>query len=152
MDLACGRGANSILMARQGLCVDAWDISDVAINFLADQAKRGEVQVNPQVRDVVVFPPVPDSYDVVLVSFFLERELMPALVKALKPGGLLFYQTYNAFNVTGNVPSNPDFRLKENELLTLFPTLRLVYYCENGELGDTTKGVRDISMFIGRKL
>ncbi|PUD99067.1 MAG: hypothetical protein C3L24_11545, partial [Candidatus Sedimenticola endophacoides] len=30
LDLACGRGANALLMARQGLRVSAWDLSPVA--------------------------------------------------------------------------------------------------------------------------
>ena len=38
LDLACGLGANSILLARQGLKVAAWDIADVAIAALQETA------------------------------------------------------------------------------------------------------------------
>ncbi|MEW7979935.1 MAG: methyltransferase domain-containing protein [gamma proteobacterium symbiont of Phacoides pectinatus] len=38
LDLACGRGANALLMARHGLRVSAWDLSPVAIERLRREA------------------------------------------------------------------------------------------------------------------
>ncbi len=35
LDLACGLGANSLLLAQKGLQVSAWDISEVALEKLA---------------------------------------------------------------------------------------------------------------------
>ena len=35
-----------------------------------------------------------DQYDLIVVFYFLRRELFPALVSALKPGGILIYRTY----------------------------------------------------------
>jgi hypothetical protein len=34
------------------------------------------------------------KYDVIVVSYFLYRPLLPPISQALKPGGLLFYQTF----------------------------------------------------------
>ena len=34
LDLACGMGQNSLWLARQGLVVDSWDVSEVALNKL----------------------------------------------------------------------------------------------------------------------
>ncbi len=36
---------------------------------------------------------MPESFDVIVVSHLLDRTLAPALVAALRPGGLLYYQT-----------------------------------------------------------
>jgi tellurite methyltransferase len=40
LDLACGLGGNSILLAQQGLKVDAWDIADVPVAALQELALR----------------------------------------------------------------------------------------------------------------
>jgi tellurite methyltransferase len=40
LDLACGSGGNAILLAQQGLKVDAWDIADVPVAALQELALR----------------------------------------------------------------------------------------------------------------
>jgi len=67
---------------------------------------------------------------VIVVSRFLDRGLCPALAHALKPGGLLFYQTYTIDSSEG--PGNPAYRLQRNELLRLFPDLQVIFYREEG--------------------
>jgi 2-polyprenyl-3-methyl-5-hydroxy-6-metoxy-1,4-benzoquinol methylase len=94
LDLACGLGANSLLLAEQGLEVHAWDISSVAIAQLDKLAQQSGLEVHLQERDVSTQPPAPDSVDVLVVTHFLVRAMAADLVAALKPGGLLFYQTY----------------------------------------------------------
>lgn len=151
LDLACGRGANALLLARSGLAVAAWDISDVAINALQATAEVQHLAIDAQVRDVLARPPEPESFDVILVSHFLERNLADSLVDALRPGGLLFYQTFAHSCLTGEGPKNPAFRLGRNELLALFSSLKLVYYRENEALGNIALGLRDLALFIGQK-
>ena len=69
----------------------------------------------------------------IVVSYFLERGLVGALQQALKPRGLLYYQTFSGDKRYGRGPKNPDYRLKSNEMLTLFSQLRLIYYDESGQ-------------------
>jgi tellurite methyltransferase len=86
-----------------------------------------------------------EQYDLVLVFYYLQRELFPALISALRPGGFLFYKTYMAEQrfsgraaktgtvKTGTVktgPSHPMFRLEPNELLRAFSSLRVLHYHE----------------------
>lgn len=127
LDLACGLGGNALWLAQRGFTVDAWDLSDVAIGKLAKFAATAGLPVEPAVRDVIVNPPPPGSYQLIVVSRFLERALAPALSKALRPGGRLFYQT---FGPSGPGPSNPAFRLGSRELSRLFPDLRVLVYKE----------------------
>jgi hypothetical protein len=61
--------------------------------------------------------------------FFLHRDSCRQLAAALKPGGLLFYQTFNTDNQEG--PCNPKFVLQRNELLALFAGLEIIAYLEN---------------------
>ncbi len=152
LDLACGLGANALLLARCGLEVSAWDFSPVAVERLRAAAAGAGLAVATAVRDVVAAPPAPESFDVIVVGRFLERALAPALCAALRPDGLLFYQTFIRDKVTGVGPSNPDYLLAENELLHLFvPPLVLRVYREEGRVGDTHRGFRNEAMLVAQK-
>ncbi len=150
LDLACGLGESALLLARQGLHVAAWDLSRVAIERLQQEAGSRDLQIESRVRDVCKEPPEPASFDVILVSHFLDRDLAPALTEALLPGGLLFYQTFIREAVSDCGPSNPAFRLAANELLRLFSTLEVRFYREEGRVGDLQQGTRDIAQLVAQ--
>lgn len=152
LDLACGLGGNALLLAEQGLQVTAWDISPVAIERLTGVAQnKGLANLSAEVRDIEERPPSPGSFDLIVVSYYLERRLTQNLIDALKPGGLLFYQTFTRVAVSSEGPSNPDFRLGDNELLQLFSPLQLRFYREENRLGDQSLGDRDIAMLVAEK-
>jgi tellurite methyltransferase len=151
LDLACGLGANAILLAQQGLEVDAWDIADVAVAALHTAALRHQLPLHAEVRDVEVHPPEAATFDVIVVSHFLDRGIIPALIQALKPGGLIYYQTFTRQCVSDRGPQRQKFRLAEQELLQLFSSLQVLFYREEGRIGDVQKGFRDEAMFVGRK-
>src|SRR5574341_400067 len=117
LDLACGAGGNALLLAAHGLETWAWDIADAALARLQAVAQQRGVVLHAAVRDVVACPPLPGSFNVIVVSRFLERRLAPALIQALTPAGLLFYQTFT--RVTAGAvwgPTNPAYRLAPQEL------------------------------------
>ena len=149
LDLACGLGANALFMARRGLHTQAWDWSREAVRRL-EAAAQG-LTLTAQVRDVVQAPPEPRSFDVVVVSRFLERGLLPALANALRPGGLLFYQTFTRERVDDTGPNRPQFRLAENELLERFRTLRVLVYREEGRVGDCRRGFRNEALLVAHR-
>jgi tellurite methyltransferase len=151
LDLASGLGGNALHLARCGLDAHAWDISGEALAKLEGFARDLGLAVRTEARDVAGDPPAPESFDVIVVSRFLDRALAPALSAALKPGGLLFYQTFTRERVTPAGPRNPAFLLEPNELLALFRGLRVVVYREEGTIGDGSRGVRNEALFIGRK-
>lgn len=151
LDLACGLGANALLLAEAGLTVTAQDVSSVAIGKLQLTARKLALQINAEVRDVLITPPAAAQYDVIVVSYYLERALAPAIMHALKPGGLLFYQTWCRQKVTNKGPTNPDYLLADNELLTLFAGLKLRVYREEALLGDKSKGFRNVAMLVAER-
>lgn len=151
LDLACGTGANAIFLARQGLQTSAWDISSEAIARLRENAKANDISLETRVCDVTESPPAPASFDVIVVSYFLERSLMPALIDALRPDGLLFYQTFTRERVDDSGPRNEDYRLDRNELLHLCRQLTIRIYREEGVIGDTGQGLRNEALLIGQK-
>ena len=132
LDLAAGMGGNALELAHRGFDSHAWDISQVAMSRLEVKASLSGLTVHCQARDVVASPPEPQSFDLIIVSRFLERTLCPAISNALVPGGLLFYQTFTIDSSEG--PGNPAYRLQRNELLHLFPRLQIIYYREEGIL------------------
>ncbi|OYY75112.1 MAG: hypothetical protein B7Y40_01435 [Gammaproteobacteria bacterium 28-57-27] len=150
LDLACGLGANALYLAGRGLQVSAWDGSAQAIARLQTEAQARGLTLTAAVRDVVEQPPEPASLDVIVVAHFLERRLFPALIAALRPGGLLFYQTFTTQRVEGqSTPSNPDFLLAPNELLELCQPLRILAYREDGLAGNLTQGMRARAACVG---
>lgn len=91
------------------------------------------------------------AFDVIVVSLFLDRTLTDGIIAALKPGGILYYQTYTLEKIGQKGPGNPDYLLAENELLSLFSPLRIVYYRENGRIGDVNLGLRNEAQLIACK-
>jgi tellurite methyltransferase len=145
LDLACGLGANALLLARLGLQVSAWDLSPVAIARLRAAAKAEGLRIDARVRDVQARPPAPDSFDLLCVVHFLDRGLAPALAAALRPGGRLFFQTWVGQQRGGRGPSNPVYRLQPGELPDLFPTLIVRHY---REVGPPDSGFHDQAQLI----
>lgn len=151
LDLACGLGANALCLAQQGLESHAWDLSTVALDKLETFAQQQALKITTLQRDVAQYPPEKNSFDVIVVSQFLHRPLFPALIAALKPDGLLFYQTFNQQKIASDGPSNPEFLLAPKELLRLLSPLEVVFYREEGRCGDLGKGLRTFSYYIGQK-
>jgi 2-polyprenyl-3-methyl-5-hydroxy-6-metoxy-1,4-benzoquinol methylase len=151
LDVASGMGANAVLLAQHGLEVDAWDISPVATEQLQSFATENNLGIHAAARNIVEQPPGVEEYDVIVVSHFLERELMPKLIDALKPGGLLFYQTFSRARVDDSGPRNEAFRLRDNELLEFCSAMRILVYREEGAVGNTREGFRNLAMIVAQK-
>ena len=110
------------------------DISEVGITQAKENAGRSAAasSIVTEVRDLNTAQDLGrEQYDLVLVFFFLQRELFPALTAALKPGGHLIYKTYTTEQQRfEGGPSHPMFLLQPNELLHAFPSLRVLHYHE----------------------
>lgn len=152
LDVACGTGSNALFLARHGLKVSAWDISEQAIKILNEKASQLGIHIETKICDVVNEPPAENSFDVIVVSYFLERKLIPELIKALNYEGLLFYQTFSRERIDDTGPSNNDYRLARNELLELCHNLKIILYHEEGLVGNTQQGFRNEVMLIGQRL
>jgi tellurite methyltransferase len=152
LDLACGLGANAILLAQQGLKISAWDISDVALQRLQHSAAIQQLSIDTELRDVVASPPQASQFDVIVVSHFLDRGLFPSLKAALNPQGLLFYQTFILDKCTEDGPGNPEYLLAQNELLRLCAGMRVLAYREEGRVGDCTRGFRNEALIVVQRL
>ncbi|MEK6750482.1 MAG: class I SAM-dependent methyltransferase, partial [Pseudomonadota bacterium] len=120
LDIACGLGGNALFMAHQGLQVTALDISEIAVQRINEYAHRRQLKIQAKTADFCVDPLPATPFDVIVVSHYLERRLGPLIAAALRPGGLLFYQTFVRDTVDRHAPQNVQFRLAPNELLQMF--------------------------------
>jgi SAM-dependent methyltransferase len=152
LDLACGLGGNAVYLAEQGFKTFAWDLSPVAVDKLAAWSRDNLLSITAEVRDALAAPPEPQRFDVVVVSRFLDRSLALPLMRSLRPGGLLYYQTFTRDPVNPERgPGDPAFRLAANELLELFGALRVLAYRDEGRVGNRARGVRDEALLVAQR-
>jgi tellurite methyltransferase len=151
LDLACGLGANAQLLAEHGLTTKAWDKSKTAIEKLNSRCKNLNISLLAQTRDVVTSPPPADSFNVIVVSRFLERTLIPRLISALRKDGLIFYQTFSREKTGFGGPKNLDYLLQRNELISFFKSLQTLYYREDSLSGNIDDGLRGEAMIIAQR-
>lgn len=121
LDVASGRGRNAMWLAQHGLDTVAIDRDAAALEELRAIAARLNLPVRTEMVDLEAGGaglPV-EAYDVVVVVHYLHRALFPALKQAVRPGGVLVYETFTAGQAVRGKPTNPAFLLKPGELREL---------------------------------
>ena len=116
LDVACGAGRHMRWLAEHG-----WQPLGVDCNApaLAAAAEWGRVLHVDLERDP--WPLAGRHFAGVLVSRYLWRPLLPHLMAAVAPGGVLLYESFAVGEVSGNSrPMRPEFLLQPGELLRLF--------------------------------
>jgi SAM-dependent methyltransferase len=131
LDLACGAGRHARHFAARGATVVAVDREAAALAALS--AVTG---ILTRVVDLegVAWPFAPASFDAVVVANYLHRPLLGPIQEALRPGGVLIYETFMAGNERFGRPSNPDFLLRPGELLEVVQGRLEVAAFEQGEV------------------
>ena len=85
------------------------------------------------------------SFDVVVVTNYLHRPLLPVLVRSVREGGLFLYETFAVGNEAYGRPKNPDYLLEAGELLSVVQgELQVVAY----EHGITRNGATSVGQRI----
>lgn len=132
LDIAMGEGRNAVFLAKNGHEVDGCDISEIAVKKAREMARENNVTLHAFVADLEHYQLPKDTYDVIACFYYLQRDLIPQMKEALKPGGMIIYETYTIENWERGFegPKNKDYLLKPNELLDLFKDLKIIYYRE----------------------
>ncbi|MGH3755383.1 MAG: class I SAM-dependent methyltransferase [Pseudonocardiaceae bacterium] len=127
LDVACGAGRHARWLLERGYRVVAVDV-DVA--GVADLVGHPRVEiVEADLQDGRCFPLRGRRFDGVVVTRYLHRPILPDLVGAVAPGGVLVYETFAWGNECFGRPANPDFLLWPGELLdAVRGELRVVAY------------------------
>lgn len=127
LDLACGRGRHTRWLQSQGHHVLAIDRDPQALTAI-DALMLAHVQTQVADLESGPWPLTGQAFDAIVVTNYLWRPTLPALVQSLAPGGVLIYETFAAGNETVGKPSRPDFLLRPGELLEVCHNLRIVAY------------------------
>jgi SAM-dependent methyltransferase len=148
LDLACGRGRNSMWLASRGFTVDAVDFSAIALakaNSLA--ARRG---VADAVRTIehdlrTGLPPLAaDAYAVVLLLHYHQPDLWPGMRAAVAPGGVMLVETLA--HHPSNLDVDPAFLSERDELLAAAGDFEVVLQ------GQAMDGQRAVDRLFARRV
>ncbi len=136
LDLACGAGRHTLYLAQQGFKVFALDISKVALNAVDQRVEKEglSAKVNTSYTDLDDFSPEIALYDIIVISNFLDTDLIKRACVGLKKEGLFFVETYMDDPSNEKKDSNPDFLLQKGELKTLFTKEIASCFDENYEI------------------
>ena len=131
LDLAMGRGRHAFPLAAAGFQTFGVDHQ---LDVLIDTVKRARAHgftVHAWCADLTR-PALPSSsFQLIVVTRYLQRDLCPTLIDALAPGGFLIYETFTELQKgRGRGPQSPDHLLKPGELRTLFADLDEIFYEE----------------------
>ena len=141
-------GASSLFLAEKGLHVIALDISLVALRLAKQRAGARSLPLEAVVYNLSN-PWLPLNYfDVILNFHFLARAALPIYRQALKPGGLLFFETFQKAEQDLLVP---DYYLEPGELLATFQDYEILYWEENILPATDTHPRRAMAQLVVRK-
>ncbi len=132
LDLACGAGRNSVWLAERGLEVVGIDRSREALEQARASAQERHVNVAWVQADLERFTLPVAAFDAILCFYYRDPQIVPALREAVRPGGLLFYETFTRDQLRfGEGPKNPAHLLEPGELLEAFGDWNVVFYRES---------------------
>ena len=117
LDLAAGGGRHGRLALEAGYQVTLVDKTTDPLLDLKNKARLIEADLETSTDP---FGPngvlAGCSFDGIIVTNYLYRPLLPGLINAVAPGGVLIYETFARGNEEYNRPRNPDHLLKPGEL------------------------------------
>ncbi len=129
--LAAGEGRNAVWLAEQGYDVIAMDASPVGLEKAVELAEAKGVTIGTDVGDLVEgYDMGENQYDLITDFYYHNPAMIPAVMRALKPGGAFVLQNFSIDQLGTNRfgPKNPDYLVKPNEMLKLFGDYRIIHY------------------------
>lgn len=148
LDAACGVGVNAVYLAQHGLRVFGLDISEYALQLAMGRAKKVGLVIELAVADLSN-PWLPAQFFDVITNFhFLERAAIPVFRQALKPGGLILFETFTAASDANGIPS---YYLEPGELRLSFQGFEIIHYAEEVAQPSRSHGERGMSQLVARR-
>lgn len=132
LDMGMGEGRNAVFLAQKGFKVTGIDISSVAVKKAQLLAKEFGVQINSVVASLNKYRIAEGSLDAIIAFYYVDRTLIDKMKSWLKPGGIIIYEAYTVEQMQnkGLKAENPAYYLKKQELLKMFPDMRILKFEE----------------------
>ena len=156
LDLACGKGRNGLFLVSHNVPVLFADNNEAHLQSLVPALESLETRAKKSACWLIDFeaevsagrnPLAGKSFDAVIVFNYLHRPLFPFIKGAIRPGGLIVYETFTVNQKRFGRPSNPDFLLEHDELAQAFSGWEFIERFE----GEVSKPERAIARLIARK-
>ena len=118
-------------LARLGLAVYGVDVQPHMVRDTVRAASAAGWRLRGWCADLEQ-PAVPaHSFELIVVTRYLQRNLFRVLSDALVPGGVLLYETFTTRQrLNGRGPTSPDHLLEPDELRNAFAWLEPLWYEE----------------------
>jgi len=125
LDGAAGVSQNGLFLAERGLRVLALDISEVGLRMGLQQARLRSLPLQAVVYDLRRLWLPPQTFDVIVNFLYLERATLPVYREALKPGGLLIFESFSASH---GKQDEQEHYLKPGELQQCFRDFDILHH------------------------
>jgi SAM-dependent methyltransferase len=128
LDIAMGEGRNGVFLATQGFEVLGLDISEKGLRKAHDLAKEFNSTIETRVVDLEKTRLLENEYDVIVMTYYLQRDLFPQIKAALKPGGIVVIETHHV-GFSRLKPEFPrEYLLGTHELWEAFQDFNILAY------------------------
>jgi SAM-dependent methyltransferase len=126
LDAAMGLGGDAGFLLERGLRVVGVDISEVAVR----RARARRPGLLAVVADLTRFALPAETFDLILNFYYLQRDLWPQYRRALKPGGVLVFETLTREMLAQMPEAAPAYLLAPGELRAAFGDWEVLAYRE----------------------
>jgi SAM-dependent methyltransferase len=134
LDVACGAGRNSLFLAQAGYQVDAIDISREGLNLARQKAKNQGLSINWIEQDLDQPYPFDTDYDLIIVMWYVNLELISRLCGCLAPGGYLLCEEHLATDLKVIGPGSLNYRVAPGDLAEAVSGVDVLLYQESIEM------------------
>lgn len=128
LDIAMGEGRNGVFLATKGFQVTGLDISEAGLEKARQLAAEHGVSITTQVADLETHQLEKGAYDVVLCTYYLQRDLFPQMKDALRSGGMAVVETYTLEHRKYRPRFRKEYLIRTNELLEIFKDFTILRY------------------------
>lgn len=134
LDMGMGEGRNAVFLAQKGYKVTGVDLSSVAVKKSYLLAQEFGVKIKGVVASLKDYKITPGTFDAIICFYWVDRSMVEKIKTWLKPGGVLIYEAFTTRERDRDPgkradPLNDNY-LREQELVKLFPGMRILKYQE----------------------
>jgi SAM-dependent methyltransferase len=139
LDVGMGQGRNTVYLAQQGWDSVGFDPAERAVAAAQEQAKKLGVKITTHIAGDEKFAWGENQWDLIVLSYVSVRSNVAAVVRALRPGGMVIVEGFHRdATKTNSIGGGVVF--DSNELLRLFSALRVVRYEDTTGMADFGRG------------
>jgi SAM-dependent methyltransferase len=135
LDIGMGQGRNTIYLAQQGWDAVGFDPAERAVAAAQEQAAKLGVKISTHIARAEDFDWGQSQWDLIVLSYVGGREYVEHVQRALRSGGMVVLEGFHR-DATKTRPIGGAVVFDTNELLKLFPALRVVRYEDTTRVAD----------------